>query len=114
MGQEGEVGSGVGRCRFFFFFLIKTTTTTTRMSLFFTLGVSSPETQQGQSKEGNNLQLQGGKHYLVAQAPVLTSFGRFHNYFSEELYASLEKYLASGRVRSEKKKGVCVSVRRYF
>lgn len=74
----------------------------------------SPETQQGQSKEGNDLQSQGGKHYLVAQAPVLTLFESFHDYFSEELYASLEKYLTSGRVQSERKKGVCVSIMRYF
>lgn len=114
MGQGREVGGSVWGGVDLFFFLLQTTTITTKMSLFFTLGVSSPETQQGQSKEGNDLQSQGGKHYLVAQAHVLTSFESFHDYFSEELYASLEKYLTSGRVQPEKKKGVCVSIMRYF
>lgn len=71
------------------------------MSFVFTLEVSSPEAPQKQSNKGNDLgMIWGGKHYLVAQAPVLTSFGRFCNYFSEELYASLKKYLTSGRVQS--------------
>lgn len=98
---------GVGCSVFLFLFLRQQLQQ--KMSFLFTLGVSSPETAQRQRKEGNDFQLWGGgKHYLVAQGPVLTSFGRFYNYFSEELYASLKKYLTSGRIRSEKKKGVCV------
>lgn len=97
-------------CCFCFFFL-KTTTATTKISFFFTLGVSSPETPQGQSKEGNDFQLWGGgKHYLVAQAPVWTSFGRFYNYFLRNFMLVWKSISLQEEFGQKRRKGcVCIN-----